>query len=227
MKIGDIKKEIRESLGIQKEEQISEAYVANQKVFTLNTELLSTKTKTLHVELYNEYVAKFNEISAQLDSVNKKEFDANGSTFRRLKEDEQRLLNAIHLHELYFTNISDVHSELTMDSLSYMRLERDWGTFDDWQRDFIACAMASRNGWALTVFNTFLQRYVNIMIDGHNEAVPVGCYPVVVMDAWEHAYVKDYMTEKEAYIKNMMLELDWEIIENRFKRAERIAISLR
>ena len=40
---------------------------------------------------------------------------------------------------MYFENISDLNSTVSVDSLSYMRLARDFGTFDDWQKDFIAC----------------------------------------------------------------------------------------
>lgn len=49
-------------------------------------------------------------------------------------------MNGSYLHELYFANIADSQSRISMDSLSYMRLNRDFGTFDNWQRDFIACA---------------------------------------------------------------------------------------
>ena len=53
----------------------------------------------------------------------------------------------------FFDNISDVNSIVMLDSLSYLRIERDFGDFDSWQEDFIACALASRGGWAMMVYS--------------------------------------------------------------------------
>jgi Fe-Mn family superoxide dismutase len=127
------------------------------------------------------------------------------------------------LHELYFANISDLHSQISMDSLAYMRIARDFGSFDAWQKDFIACCAASRCGWAMTYFNTYLQRYMNCSIDLHSLNVPFGALPVIVMDMWQHAYYKDYLGDYKTYVYGMMKQLNWEIIERRFKKADKLA----
>ena len=132
-------------------------------------------------------------------------------------------LNASFLHGMFFENISDLQSQLQMDTLAYMRLERDFGSFDAWQKDFIACAMSSRNGWVLTVYNMHLNRYINVVVDLHSQNVPIASYPVVVLDCWEHSYYRDYLRDRKTYVHAMMKELDWEIIEARFKKADKIA----
>jgi Fe-Mn family superoxide dismutase len=108
-----------------------------------------------------------------------------------------------------------------------MRLQRDFGTFDEWQNDFIATCLVSKNGWACTVYSTFLQKYINVAIDSHDQNVLFGLYPMIIIDMWEHAYFKDYLDNKKAYITNMMRELDWQVIENRFKRSDKIAKALK
>ena len=35
-----------------------------------------------------------------------------------------------------------------------------------------------------TVYNAFLNRYMNIVVDLHSTNVPINCYPVIVMDMW-------------------------------------------
>ena len=122
----------------------------------------------------------------------------------------------------FFENISDPQSQLTMDSLTFMRLERDFGTFDAWQKDFIACAMSARSGWAVTVYNTFLNRYMNVVCDLQSLNVPFSAHPVIVLDMWEHSYYRDYLNDKKAYIFAMMKELDWDIVEKRVKNVEKI-----
>ena len=223
----DLKENIRQSLGLDDKCRLDESYVAQVKQFDLPTELLSSANKQAHIELYKNYIEAFNRISAELDSANREEANKNNSRFRALKIDETYNMNASYLHELYFANISDLHSEIAMDSLSYMRLARDFGTFDDWQKDFIACCSSSRNGWVCTVYNTWLQSYHNCVIDLHSLNVPVGVVPIIVLDLWEHAYYRDYLNNNKTYVVAMMKQLNWNVIETRFKKTEKIAQALK
>ena len=222
---------IRDSLGVNKEEKqtetLSESYVAQVKPFDLNTEFLSQKNKVAHRELYDGYVSSFNRVSAELDAVDRESANLNHSAYRSLKIDEAYNLNALWLHELYFSNVSDLRSEIAMDSLSYMRLERDFGSFDAWQKDFIACAMSARNGWVVTGYNMYLQRYVNTIVDLHSLNHMFGVFPVIVLDVWEHAYYRDYLRDRKTYVFAMMKELDWGVIGTRFSKAEKIGNAMR
>ena len=222
----DLKENIRKSLGIKKD-QLNESYVAQVKQFNLPTELLSPDSKKAHLELYDQYIKDFNRISAELDVADRLDVNSNDSKFRSFKIDETYTMNASYLHDLYFSNISDLHSEISMDSLAYMRLSRDFGTFDEWQRDFVACCLASRCGWAITYFNTYMQRYMNCSIDLHSLNVPFGSYPVIVMDVWQHAYYRDYLKDVKTYVYGMMKQLNWNVIESRFNKAEEIQKALR
>lgn len=220
-------KDLREDLGIKStkkpKKRLTESYVVTTKNYNLNTELLSDKNKKAHLELLENYVETLNKVSAKLDSVSRDEASLNHSEFRALKIDETYNANAAFLHGMFFDNISDQNSIVTMDSLAFLRLERDFGNFDSWQQDFIACAMSARNGWACTVYNSFLQRYMNIVIDLHSLNVPIGCYPVIVLDCWEHSYYKDYLKDRKTYVYAMMKELNWKKIEERFQKAEKLA----
>ena len=208
-------------------EVLSEAYVTQAGKFDLQTELLSSKTKKAHQELLEGYVKELNDISAKLDGVDKASANLNNSSFRSLKIDETYNHNAAFLHGMYFENISDLNSKITMDSLSFMRLSRDFGTFDAWQQDFVACALSARNGWAVTGYNMQLDRYVNTVIDLHSDSVMVGLYPVIVMDCCEHSYYKDYLKNRKAYVFAMMKELNWNVVDTRIKKADKISKILR
>lgn len=202
---------------------ISEAYVTQAGKFDLKTELLSQKTKKAHQGLLEGYVKELNDISSKLDGVDKSSANLNNSQFRSLKIDETYNHNAAFLHGMYFENISDLNSNITMDSLTFMRLQRDFGTFDAWQEDFVACALSARNGWAITVYNTQLGRYINTVVDLHSGNVMVGIIPIIVMDCWEHSYYKDYLSNRKAYVFGMMKELNWSVIEKRVEKADKIA----
>ena len=217
------KKELLESiskdLGV---EDLNEAYVVSDRKFDYRTDAISNSTKQAHQKLLDNYVETLNRISAELDTANREDVNPNNAVFRSLKIDETYNINAAFLHGMFFDNIAE-DSRITVDSLAYLRLERDFGSFDNWQRDFIAAAMASRNGWAVTVYNTFLKRYMNVVVDLHSLNVPFSSYPVIVLDVWEHAYYKDYLNDRKKYVFAMMKQLNWKVIDERFQRAEDVA----
>ena len=216
------REETQPEVNIQSKKQLSEGYVTQAAKFDLKTELLTSKNKQAHQELMEGYVDQLNEISAKLDTANREGANLNHSSFRSLKIDEAYNHNAAFLHGLFFQNISDMNSQITMDSLTFMRLERDFGSFDRWQEDFMACAMSARNGWVVTAYNTQLRRYVNMVIDLHSQNVMIGCHPVIVVDCWEHSYYRDYLKNRKAYVRGMMKELNWDVIEDRIKLADKI-----
>jgi Fe-Mn family superoxide dismutase len=225
----DLKRSIKDSLKLdsRNNNSLNESYVAQQKQFNLPTELLSEANKNNHLELYHQYVKNFNRISAELDTVDRKSASSDFSDYRSLKIDETYNLNGVYLHELYFANISDLHSQISMDSISYMRLARDFGSFDEWQDDFIACCLSNQCGWAITYYSIYLKSYVNCFVDLHSLNVPFGTYPVIVMDTWQHAYYRDYLKDVKTYTYGMMKQLNWNIIEKRFNKAEKIAEAIR
>jgi len=215
-----IREAVAETLGVKK---LKEAYVTKAKKFKLPTEFLSDKVKTARQKDFESYVDALNETSARLDTASREDANNNASEFRQLKVDEIYCLNASFLRAFHFENISDLQSELSMDSLAFMRLERDFGSFDEWQKDFIACGLSSRDGYAVTAYNSYLGRYMNVVIDGESENVPVGCFPVICLDVSEGAYFKDYLDDRKTYVVAMMKELNWEKIEERIKKSEKVA----
>lgn len=204
-----------------KQEKLNEAIIATPSNFVLKTEKLSKKTKESHEALYKKHLESFNKISSELDTVNVHEAGSFASAFRSLKMDECVNLNAVKLHELYFNNISDLASQIGLDSIPYIKFSRDFGGFEKWQFDFIACAMSAREGWALTVYEPYKNVYMNICVDAYNCGIPVGCIPVLVMDMWSHAFFKDYEIDKKSYLIAMMKEINWDIVEARMALAEK------
>ena len=217
-----LKQIIQEELGL-KHKPLNESYVTQAKKYDLSTDLLSDKNKSEHQKLLEKYVESLNEVSTKLDTADLEAANPNFCDFRSLKIDEVYNMNAAYLHALFFENISDQRSIITMDSLAFMRLERDFGSFDKWQKEFVACALSARNGWAVTVFSHMLKRYINVVVDLHSQQIPIGCTPIIVMDCWEHSYYRDYLTDRKTYVYGMMKEFDWKQIEERFQKAEKIA----
>ena len=215
---------IKES--IKRDISVNEAYHVQSDVFKLVTDHVSVKVKNAHLALYDAYTKAASEISAKIDAADKRAASPNTGAFRSLKLDEVYNLNASLLHKLYFENCFSPSSEVHMDSLSYIRLQQSFGTFDDWQKDFMACALACGQGWAVCGYHTLLKRIVNTMISNHSQDVMIGLYPIIVLDMHEHAYHRDYLNDKQSYIVSMMREFNWSVIEQRFEVADAVATSL-
>ena len=206
---------------------LDEAYVAEPKQFKQVSDAVSGKTKEEHNSLYKGYIESLNKVSAELDSVDRELSNPRHSQYRTLKLDETYNANAVYLHELYFANCFSPTSEIYMDSMPYIRLQRDFGTFDDWQHDFIACALAANEGWAVCGYSTYLKRFVNTFVDLHSQNTMIGLYPVVVLDVWSHSFYKDYPNDRKSYVLEMMKELNWQVISERFEKVEKLVEALR
>ena len=197
---------------------MDEAYVAQNKSYPMTTSYLSEPAKKQHEQIYKGYTEVLSRVSVEVDAADKENVGSAHSAYRSAKKDEVYNLNATYLHELFFANCFDLNSELFQDSDAYIYLSRDWGTFDAWMKDFMAAALASRSGWVVCGYSLFLKRFVNVSVDSHDQGVPMGFVPVLVIDMWEHAYVRDYASDKKGYLTAMMREIDWEVVEDRVKR---------
>lgn len=202
---------------------LKEAYVVQKNKFSLVTETLSEKTKKAHLELYSNYVEDLNKISSKIDALKNEDYGSNHSPAKTLKKDESFNLNASWLHELYFENCFDPNSEIVMNTLSFIKIQRDFGTFEKWQEDFMITALSAGNGWVVCGYNIFLNKYINTFITDHSTDVMMGMFPVIVIDMWQHAYFKDYLNDKKSYLTSQMQEINWDVVEERVQKAEKIA----
>lgn len=130
---------------------LQEAYVSQPKVYHTQTDSIKNSTMDGHTELYKKYIQSINEVNPKIDSAGQKleEANSNHSNIRSLKQDEAFLLNAIYLHELYFSNCFS-KKELYEDSNTFVLLQREWGEFNKWQKEFQSIALSSRCGWVCT-----------------------------------------------------------------------------
>lgn len=169
-----------------------------------------------HHRLYEKYVSKVNEIYDKLSHVDKKAANHNYSEERGLLIDLTHNLNAVILHELYFSNLID---EMTEPSQEFKAvIERDFGSWNNYIEDTKSAAKCAR-GWAITAYNYRDGKVRNFAIDGHNINVPVFVRPLLILDVWEHAYTLDYGIDKPAYLDAFFNNVNWSVVSDRFEAA--------
>jgi superoxide dismutase, Fe-Mn family len=61
-------------------------------------------------------------------------------------------------------------------------------------------------------------RLSNHWITLHQEGIPAGFKPTLVMDVWGHAYMRDYKaTERKKYVEAFFRNIDWALVERRLR----------
>lgn len=171
----------------------------------------------LHYGLYEGYINKVNEINSKIIFADRSAANHNYSEYRNLLVDLSHNLNGVILHELYFSNLTDKHTEASESLMEIVK--RDFGSWQNFLEDVKAAAMSSRAGWAMTCYNYRDGKIYNFAIDQHNMHVPVFVRPLLILDTWEHAFGTDYGTDKKSYIDAFMKNINWHVVSLRFESA--------
>jgi Fe-Mn family superoxide dismutase len=67
------------------------------------------------------------------------------------------------------------------------------------------------------------RRLTNHWVCLHQNGVPAGFKPLLVMDVWEHAFMRDYRaTERGRYLDAFLRNVAWSVVEHRL--AEPMAV---
>ncbi len=171
--------------------------------------LSERQLKEHHDVLYVGYVKKWNEIQEKLIGADRTVANATYSEFGELKREETFALNGIKLHEGYFDNMKAGGSEPS--GIIKEWIEKDFGSYGEWQTDFKALGSAAR-GWAILAFDLDEGRLYNYLCDSHNQGGVWNSVSLFIMDVYEHAYFLDFATARKAYIEVFFKNINWEFV---------------
>jgi Fe-Mn family superoxide dismutase len=185
-------------------------------------ERISNAQIAAHLELYAGYVRNTNMLNEQLAALvrdGKAATPAYSEITRRLGFE----YNGMRLHELYFENLTANGCPLDGRSSLLAALVRHFRSFEAWRRDFMAVAAMRGVGWAILYEDPETARLSNHWITLHEHGHPAGFEPLLVLDAWEHAFMVDYKaTERARYVDAFFANIDWSTVERRFARHEQL-----
>jgi Fe-Mn family superoxide dismutase len=171
-----------------------------------------------HDTLYVGYVKKTNELREKMFATKLEGANATYSEVREVKMELGFALNGARLHERYFENMG---GDGVPTAKIHELLELGFGSFENWQQEFVALGMASR-GWVVLGINYdgVLEHYI---CDAHNQGGIWGANPILVLDVYEHAYFTDYGTNRKEYLEKFIENINWKVVEERFLRTQIIA----
>ncbi len=177
---------------------------------------ISDATLELHFGLYEGYVKNTNLLNERLAGMRKAGTVSGADpSYAELVRRLGFEFNGMRLHELYFDNLRSDPKELRGGALADA-LGASYGSPDDWKKDFAAVGGMRGVGWAIAYYDPTVGAVSNHWVGDHENGTIAGCIPIVVMDLWEHAYLKDYKpAEKGKYVEAFLANLDWEACEAR------------
>ena len=170
----------------------------------------------MHFTLYKGYVKNATELLTVLQRMRERGQDktvAYGALERRFIWE----FDGMVLHELYFENLGRTAFLDQKDSL-YHKIMVDFGSVDQWKKNFAATGLIRGIGWVILYQNPKTGQLNNVWVDEHNINLIPGGTPLLVMDVWEHAYITEYGLDRVAYIEAFMQNIDWEVVSARYQK---------
>ncbi|MCL5017561.1 MAG: superoxide dismutase [Patescibacteria group bacterium] len=170
-----------------------------------------------HFVLYQGYVSNTNKLKDQL-TVYRNEGMTNSSEYAEIKRRFGWEYNGMRLHELYFENLASNSSIISAGSELGKKIDEVFGSFENWQKDLEATAAMRGIGWVVFCRDNNTGDIFNVWVNEHDVGHLVGTTPLLVVDLFEHAYLRDYRIKKADYINSFLRVINWVEVEKRYNK---------
>lgn len=169
-----------------------------------------------HFTLYQGYVNNINKID-EIVMAMEKEGKFGAPEYAELNRRLGWEWNGMRLHEFYFDNLSKEPRALDKNSELFKAIEKEWGAFQLWEKDFKAMGAMRGIGWVVLYCDCLEGRLFNVWVNEHDVGHLSGAKPLLIMDIFEHAYMMDYGLKRADYIEAFFRAIDWQKVSGRFE----------
>jgi len=191
------------------------AYTAKDYSGLIGMEGFSETLLNNHFTLYQGYVTNTNKLVDSLAAM-LKEGKMATPEYAELKRRMGFEFNGMRLHEYYFENLGG-KGALDKSGKLGKKLAGEFGSYEDWEKDFRATATMRGIGWAILYQDNLTGRLWNQWINEHETGHPAGCTPLLVLDVFEHAFMIDYGLKRADYIEAFFKNVNWGAVESRLR----------
>jgi Fe-Mn family superoxide dismutase len=176
-----------------------------------------------HGKHHKAYVDKANETLEKLEQAR------SSKDFSRLPALERALafnLSGHVLHSLFWRNLTPGADDAPNGDLS-LAIVRDFGSFEAFKAQMTEVASTVMgSGWAALVYEPMAQRLLTCQIYDHQSNLNQAGLPLLVIDAWEHAYYLQYKNQKTEFFKAVWNLWNWDDIAARYAAAQKVDLML-
>lgn len=185
---------------------------------------ISRRVMELHHDKHHRrYVEGANAaIEALAGARRKRDFESIASLERKLAFN----VSGHVLHSIFWQNLSPDGGGKPKAELA-AAIERDFEGFDAFKQQIVsAAATIMGSGWAALVWDPLTRRLGTTQIHDHQSQITQGGVPLLVIDAWEHAYYLQYQTEKGKYFEALWDLWSWDDVARRYALAQKLDLGV-
>jgi len=181
---------------------------------------ISEKTIEEHLKLYGGYVKNSNLVLEKIEELSKNA-DINTYLLGELQRRFSFEFGGMRNHEYYFRSLEIGAKIISQNSELVKKITEDFGSFEIWLKQFKMIATTTRGiGWAVLYYDSANKKLLNTWVDEQHIGHLSGLNWIFGIDMWEHSYVADYFPSgKKQYVEDFITNVNWEVIENNFKKA--------
>jgi len=176
-----------------------------------------------HGKHHAAYVKTANTTLEQLDEAREK------SEFTRIAALERALafsLSGHVLHSIFWRNLKPKGGGKPIGPLAEA-IDHDFGGFERFRAQLTEVASTIMgSGWAALVWEPLGKRLLTTQIYDHQSNLSQGGIPLMVIDAWEHAYYLQYENRKAEFFGAVWNLWNWKDIGVRFDAARKLEVHL-
>ena len=183
---------------------------------------ISRQTMEDHYKLYQGYVKKTNACRKILNEFDYSEIEGNQvySELRAVSVDYTFALLGFKNHDLYFGHLGGSGGEPTGRFAEIV--EGEFNGVDKW-KDSVRKAALSARGWVMVGYDLNDGSLFNYIMDTQNLWAVYNMVPVLAIDVYEHAYVRDFGATPQGrgeYVEAFFRNLDWDHVNRQVEQAE-------
>lgn len=177
-----------------------------------------------HGKHHKAYVEGANEALEQLQEARQK---GNLESVAALERAVAFNVSGHVLHSIFWRNLTPRGGGKPMGELA-QTIERQFGNFDAFKQQLSkTAATILGSGWAALMWDIVSAQLLIVQIHDHQSSTVQGAVPLLVLDAWEHAYYLQYQTDKAKYFEAVWNVWNWQDVAKRLEGAKRFGLSVK
>ncbi|RBQ18017.1 superoxide dismutase [Spongiactinospora rosea] len=124
------------------------------------------------------------------------------------------------LHTIFWENLSPDGGDRPDGALGDAITEH-FGSFDNFKKQLTtATATVQGSGWGVLAWEPLGRRLVVEQVYDHHGNIGMNTTPLLVFDAWEHAYYLQYRNVRPDYVEKLWGLINWNDVIRRFEAAK-------
>ncbi|GLZ15599.1 superoxide dismutase [Fe-Zn] 1 [Actinomadura sp. NBRC 104425] len=124
------------------------------------------------------------------------------------------------LHSIFWTNLSPDGGDRPDGELADA-IDEHFGSFEAFRKQLsTATSTVQGSGWGVLAWEPVGRRLVVEQVYDHHGNVGMGTTPLLVFDAWEHAYYLQYRNVRPDYVEKLWSLVNWADVAARYAAAK-------